>query len=97
MWDFNNEEGRKWLPCELGDRSDRAQEGVLITGEFGVFLKTEQRTVTEYRLVQDLEEVDPDEDSEDNFVRLSSNAGVLSDMSVASLGNDGGVDNLHPR
>ena len=42
------------MPCELGNWGDRADEGVLVAFEAGVFLQTEDGAISEDGLVQNL-------------------------------------------
>jgi hypothetical protein len=52
---FDNKDRGEWLPCELGNWGDRADEGVLVAFEAGVFLKTEDGAISENGLVKDLQ------------------------------------------
>ncbi len=56
MGDFNNEDRGEWLPCELGNRGDRADEGVLVAFEACVSLQTEDGAVSEDGFVEDLQQ-----------------------------------------
>ena len=55
MGHFDNKDRGEWLPCELGNWGDRADEGVLVAFEAGVFLKTEDGAISENGLVKDLQ------------------------------------------
>lgn len=44
------------MPCELGNWGDRADEGVLVALEAGVFLQTEDGAISEDGFVEDLQE-----------------------------------------
>ncbi|KAJ0165013.1 hypothetical protein CTA2_12598 [Colletotrichum tanaceti] len=74
---LDDEPGREGLPGELGDGGDGADHGVLVAREVAVLAEAEDGAVPEDRLVEDLEEVDPDEDREDALVRLAADAFVL--------------------
>jgi len=52
--DFDDENGGEGLPRELRNWSDRADEGVLVAFETSVFLQTEDRAISEDRLVENL-------------------------------------------
>ena len=43
------------MPCELCNWGDRADEGVLVAFEAGVFLQTEDGAISEDGLVEDLQ------------------------------------------
>jgi hypothetical protein len=53
--DFDDENGGEGLPRELRNWSDRADEGVLVAFETSVLLQTEDRAISEDRLVENLE------------------------------------------
>jgi hypothetical protein len=74
---FDNQEGREWLPCELGDRRNGTNKRVLVSLEVGRLFKTKDGTVAKDSFIQNLQEVDPDEYGEDDFVGLATNAFVL--------------------
>lgn len=52
--DADNEPGRKGLPCELGNRRDRADERVLVAFEAERFADAKDGSVSEDGLVEDL-------------------------------------------
>ena len=55
MGHFDNKDRGEWLPCKLGNWGDRADEGVLVAFEAGVFLKTEDGAISEDGFVEDLQ------------------------------------------
>lgn len=59
--DLDDEDGRKWLPRELGNGRDRSHQRVLVAGEVAILLEAEEGAVSQNRLVEDLKEVNPDE------------------------------------
>lgn len=74
----HDEEARERLPRQLGDGRDGAEEGVLAPREAGVFAKPEGRGVAQHALVENLEEVHPYQDGQDDFVGFPPDALVLS-------------------
>ena len=48
MRHFNDEHGGKGLPSQLRNRRNRAQEGVLIALETGVFLQAKRGSISQY-------------------------------------------------
>ena len=80
MRDLDNENGGEGLPCQLGDRCNGSNEGVLVPGEVGVCLQTEDSSVAKDTLVEYLQEVYPDKDDEYDSVGLSTDALVLQSL-----------------
>jgi hypothetical protein len=97
--DFDDQDGREWLPGELGDGGNGSDEGVLVAGEMRVFLEAKDGAIAEHRLVEDLEEVDPHQDGQDDFVRLASDSFVLASSQIWCLRRvrPHGFDLLHRR
>lgn len=85
MRDLDDQEGGERLPRQLRDWRDAPDQAVLVSGEVCGFLQSEDCPVSEDRLVQDLEEVDPDEDGEDDLIRLAANAFVLCVSSATRM------------
>ena len=56
MWHFDDQDRGEWLPCQLCDRSDRADQGVFIVDEVGVLLESKYRAISENRFVENLKE-----------------------------------------
>jgi hypothetical protein len=77
MGDFDDEDRGKWLPQQLGDGCYGSDERVLVAFEACVFSETEDGAVSEDGLVEDLKEVDPDEERENDLVCLTEDAPVL--------------------
>lgn len=77
MRDLNDEIGGKRLPEQLGDGRDGTDERVFVSLEVRGLAKPKEGAVPQHGLVQDLEEIHPDEYSQDGLVRLASNAPVL--------------------
>ena len=55
MGHFDNEDRGEGLPRELGNCGDRADEGVLVAFEAGVFLQTEDGAISENGFIEDLQ------------------------------------------
>ncbi len=81
MGDFDDEDGGEWLPRQLRDGSNGPNLRILIAGEVGVFLQSKDGAVAKYRFVEDLKEVDPDENNEDDSISLSADSFVLENVS----------------
>lgn len=89
MRHLDDEERGKGLPCQLGNGGHGADEGVLIAHEARVFLEAVRGAVAEDGLVENLQEVDPDEDGEDDAIRLAADAAaVLLGQSDLAAAND---------
>lgn len=73
----HDEVRRKGLRGQLPDGRDRADERVLVPRQVRRLAEAEGGAVAQHRLVQDLEEVDPDEDRQDDLVRLPPDAPIL--------------------
>lgn len=71
---LDDEVRREGLPGELRNGGHGADERVLVARQAGVSLEAVRGAVAEDRLVEDLQEVDPDEDDEDDAVRLATDA-----------------------
>lgn len=77
MGNFDDEERGERLPGELGNGCNGADERVLVSGEVGVSLETKEGAISKHALVENLKEVDPDQNDEDDFVSLVANSLVL--------------------
>ena len=80
----HDEVRREGLHHQLPDGRDRAHERILVPRQMRRLLKTERGAVAQNRLVEDLEEVDPDEDCQDDLVCLPSDTSVLRISSAYS-------------
>jgi hypothetical protein len=77
--------GAEWLPSELGHGGNGANHGVLCSNETGVLLETEYGSITESRLVGNLEQVNPNKNDQDGFVSLAKNALALFFSSAKTI------------
>ena len=77
MRDLDHEVAAEGQPIKLCNRSHGADEGVLVACEVAVLTETPDGAVAEHGLVEDLEEVDPDENGEDVLVGLAADSLVL--------------------
>ncbi|KAI6777313.1 hypothetical protein HG530_001258 [Fusarium avenaceum] len=77
MGNLDHEPGGEGQPYELSNGSHGADHGVFIAAEVRVLAHTPDGAVAEDGLVENLEEVDPDEDGEDVFICLATKAFVL--------------------
>jgi hypothetical protein len=75
--DLDDQDGRDGLEGKLGNGGDGPDQRILISVQAGVLLEAEDGSVSEHRLVEDLEEVDPDENDQNHPVRLPTDALVL--------------------
>lgn len=74
---LDNEPSRERLPRELGYGRDGSEKRVLACSEAGIRQEAEEGSVAQHRFVQDLEKVNPDENGQNDFVGLATNAFVL--------------------
>jgi hypothetical protein len=77
MGNLDHKPGGEGQPDELGDGSHGADHGVFIAAEVRVLAHAPDGAVAEDGLVEDLEEIDPDEDGEDVFICLAAKSFVL--------------------
>lgn len=77
----DDEVRRDGLHGQLGDGRDGPHERVLVARQARGLLQPEGRAIAQHRLVQDLEEVHPDEDRQDHLVCLSPDPLVLCNES----------------
>ena len=93
MRDLDNEIGREGLPGQLGDGGDGSDQGVLVSREIGVFFEAEVGSISEDRLVQNLHQIGPAQDDQDDGVGLSPNPLVIifgeGDTDVVDLADIG--------
>lgn len=80
----HDEDARERLPRQLGDGRDGTEQRVLAPREPRRLLQPERRRVPEHRLVEDLQEVHPDQEGQDRPVRLPPDPLIL--MLVSSIG-----------
>lgn len=74
MRDFDNQKRRERLPCQLRNWRNRPDQRVLVAREMCVVFHAERRAEPQHRLVEDLQEVHPYEDQEDDSVGFASDA-----------------------
>ena len=72
-----DEDGGEGLPGKLSDGPNRSHQGILIPRQPRVFLQAERSTVSEYRLIQNLQEIDPDEHEENGSIGFVTDAFAL--------------------
>jgi hypothetical protein len=77
MRDLDHEVTAERQPGQLSNRCHGADHRVLVTAEVTVLAKAPDGTISKDRLVQNLQEVDPDQDGQNMLVGLAANSLAL--------------------